>query len=180
MQGECYQEMLQENERESILNTVKAVLAEHGAAREKLIPLLQGVQERLGYLPKLAMEELASALAMPAVEVFGPATFYHAFRLHPPGEHEFKVCMGTACYMAGGQIALESLARRLRIKPGETTPDGKFSLDHVACVGCCALAPVVLVDGVAEGRVTPTRVDGLMLSKCGNPAQESKGSVGKG
>jgi len=172
--------MSQENERESILKAVNAVITEYGTGRERLIPMLQAVQERLGYLPKLAMEELAGALAIPAVEVFGPATFYHAFRLHPPGEHEFKVCMGTACYMAGGQLALESLTRRLRIKPGETTPDRKFSLDHVACVGCCALAPVVLVDGVAEGRVTPTRVDGLILSKSEDPIRENQRSVGKG
>ena len=170
--------MSQDNERETIIKTVKALLSEHGAGREKLIPLLQAVQERLGYLPKLAMEELAGALVIPAVDVFGPATFYHAFRLHPPGEHEFKVCMGTACYMAGGQIALESLARRLRIKSGETTPDRKFSLDHVACVGCCALAPVVLVDGVAEGRVTPTRVDGLILAKSESPFQGNQGNQG--
>lgn len=160
--------MLKEGERESILDAVNAALKEYGTSKENLIPMLQAVQEQLGYLPKLAMEELAVALKMPAVEVFGPATFYNAFRLHPPGEHQFKVCMGTACYMVGGQIALDSFERRLEIKPGETTPDRKFSLDHVACVGCCALAPVVMVDGIVEGRVTPTRVDGLILSKNGN------------
>ncbi len=156
--------MLLEGERDTILKTTSAVLAEHGARREKLIPLLQAVQEQLGYLPKLAMEEIAAALDIPAVEVFGPATFYNSFRLHPPGEHQFKVCMGTACYMIGGQIALDSFERRLQIKPGETTADRRFSLDQVACVGCCSLAPVVVVDNFVEGKVTPTRVDGLILS----------------
>lgn len=156
--------MLKEGERESILNTTSAVLAEHGAARENLIPLLQAVQEQLGYLPKLAMEEIGAALNIPAVEVFGPATFYNSFRLHPPGDHQFKVCMGTACYMIGGQIALDSFERRLQIKSGETTADRRFSLDQVACVGCCSLAPVVVVDSFVEGKVTPTRVDGLILS----------------
>ncbi|MEW5920029.1 MAG: NADH-quinone oxidoreductase subunit NuoE [Bacillota bacterium] len=156
--------MFKEGGRETIIETINAVLAEHGARRENLIPLLQEVQERLGYLPKPAMEEIASALGVPAVEVYGPATFYNAFRLHPPGDHQIKVCMGTACFMIGGQIALDSFERRLKIKLGETTPDRRFSLDQVACVGCCALAPVVVVDNLVEGHVTPTRVDGIILS----------------
>ena len=156
--------MLNEGERDTILETTSAVLAEHGSKRENLIPLLQAVQEQLGYLPTLAMEEIAKALEIPSVEVFGPATFYNSFRLHPPGEHQFKVCMGTACYMVGGQVALDSFERRLGIKSGETTADRRFSLDEVACVGCCSLAPVVLVDNLVEGHVTPTRVDGLILS----------------
>lgn len=164
--------MLQEDEREAILETVNTALSEYKARRENLIPLLQTVQEQLGYLPKLAMEEIARALNIPAVEVFGPATFYNSFRLHPPGEHQFKVCMGTACYMVGGQIALDSFERRLKIKSGETTPDRKFSLDQVACVGCCALAPVVVVDNLVEGHVTPTRVDGLILSFNGDTGKK--------
>lgn len=156
--------MSREGEREAIIETVNAVLAEHGAQRENMIPLLQEVQQRLGYLPQVAMEELAAALGIAAVDVYGPATFYNNFRLHPPGDNEIKVCMGTACYMIGGQIALDSFERRLAIKPGETTPDRKFSLDQVACVGCCALAPVVVVNNYVEGRVTPTRVDGIILS----------------
>ena len=164
--------MLQEGERETILETVNTALSEYKARRENLIPLLQTVQEQLGYLPKLAMEEIARALNIPAVEVFGPATFYNSFRLHPPGEHRFKVCMGTACYMVGGQIALDSFERRLQIKSGETTPDRKFSLDQVACVGCCALAPVVVVDNLVEGHVTPTRVDGLILSLNGDTGKK--------
>ena len=92
------------------------------------------------------------------------ATFYNQFRLHPPGKHQIKVCMGTACYMVGGKIALESFERRLQIKEGETTRDRKFSLERVACVGCCSMAPVVVVDEKIEQRVTPTRVDGIMLA----------------
>lgn len=153
-----------EGEEELIRTSVAAVLHDHDQARENLIPVLLEVQEKLGYLPGAAMEQIAGALEIPAVEVYGLATFYNQFRLHPPGKHQFKVCMGTACYMVGGRIAMECFERRLEIGEGETTPDRRFSLERVACVGCCTLAPVVVVDGRTEGRVSPTRVDGILLS----------------
>ncbi|MGB4125588.1 MAG: NADH-quinone oxidoreductase subunit NuoE [Dethiobacteria bacterium] len=153
-----------EGEEELIRTSVAGVLHDHEAARENLIPILLQVQEELGYLPALAMEQIAAALQVPAVDIYGLATFYNQFRLHPPGKHQVKVCMGTACYMVGGRIALECFERRLEISEGETTPDRKFSLERVACVGCCTMAPVVVVDKQVEGRVTPTRVDGILLS----------------
>jgi NADH-quinone oxidoreductase subunit E len=153
-----------EGEHESILRTVEQILNNYEKTEENLIPILQKVQEQLGYLPGPAMERIAEAVSVPAVEVFGLATFYNQFRLHPPGKHQLKVCMGTACYMVGGQIALDSFERRLQIKEGETTPDRNFSLERVACVGCCTMAPVVVVDDVVESHVTPTRVDGILLS----------------
>ncbi len=146
-----------------ILPQVEEILNYHHRSREKLIPILQQVQERLGYLPVAAMQRIARAVELPAVEVYGLATFYNQFRLHPPGDHQIKVCMGTACYMVGGQIALDSFERRLKLKEGETTADCKFSLERVACVGCCTLAPVVVINERVEGRVTPTRVDGLLM-----------------
>ena len=129
-----------------------------------MIPILQSIQEKFGYLPLQAVEEVAGDLRIPAVQVYGVATFFKQFRLNPPGKHELRVCMGTACYMAGGQIALDSFERRLKIRAGETTADGEFSLEEAACVGCCNLAPVALVDNVVEKNVTPTRVDGILLS----------------
>lgn len=153
-----------EGEEELIRTSVAGVLHDHEAARENLIPILLQVQEELGYLPALAMEQIATALQVPAVDIYGLATFYNQFRMHPPGKHQVKVCMGTACYMVGGRIALECFERRLEISEGETTPDRKFSLERVACVGCCTMAPVVVVDKQVEGRVTPTRVDGILLS----------------
>lgn len=155
---------LLEGEKEVIIQQVEEILKKYENGRENLIPVLQEVQDRLGYLPGIAMEMIAKALNVPSVNVFGLATFYNQFRLNPPGKHQIKVCMGTACYMAGGQIALDSFERRLNIKEGETTSDRNFSLERVACVGCCSLAPVVIVDEVIEGKVTATRVDGLMLS----------------
>lgn len=155
---------LLEGEKEVINQQAEEILKKYENTRENLIPILQELQTRLGYLPGPAMETIAKAINVPAVNVYGLATFYNQFRLNPPGKHQIKVCMGTACYMAGGQIALDSFERRLNIKEGETTEDRNFSLERVACVGCCSLAPVVIVDDVIEGKVTATRVDGLMLS----------------
>ena len=154
---------LTENEKENILEQVAEILGRWKADRENLIPILQDVQDQLGYLPGLAMEKIAAAMDIPAVDVFGLATFYNQFRLTPPGDHQFQVCLGTACYMVGGGIAMDSFTRRLSIGEGDTTPDRKFSLERVACVGCCSIAPVVVVDGMIEGKVTPTRVDGILL-----------------
>ncbi len=155
---------LLEGEKEVIVNNVEGILEEFNPVQENLVPILQEVQERLGYIPTLAMEMIATALNLPPVDVYGPATFYNQFRLVPPGKYQFKVCMGTACYMAGGQIALDSFERRLNIKEGETTPDREFGLEHVTCVGCCTLAPVVMIGDQVEGHVTPTRVDGILLA----------------
>ena len=155
---------LVEGEKEQIVACVEEVLKEKEKTTENLIPILQNVQARLGYLPALAMEMIAADLQVPAADVYGLATFYNQFRLSPPGKHQVKVCMGTACYMIGGKIALESFERRMEIKEGETSLDRLYSLERVACVGCCTMAPVVVVDEVVEGKVTPTRVDGIMLA----------------
>ncbi|MCW3489245.1 NADH-quinone oxidoreductase subunit NuoE [Dethiobacter alkaliphilus] len=166
---------LLEGEREEILNSVDDILASSEINRRNLIPILQSVQERLGYLPGPALEKVAEAMGMAAVDVYGVATFYNQFRFHPPGEHQIIVCMGTACYIVGGQIAMDSFARRLNISEGETTPDRKYGLERVACVGCCTMAPVVVVDEQMEGSVTPTRVDGILLSLEANGNGEKPG-----
>ncbi|HSW36330.1 MAG TPA: NAD(P)H-dependent oxidoreductase subunit E [Candidatus Limnocylindrales bacterium] len=155
---------LSEGEKEVILDCVEEVLHSSSKNREGLIPILQKVQIKLGYLPFLAMELIAAGTKVPAVDVYGLATFYNQFRLTPPGKHQVKICLGTACYMAGGDITLESFERRMAIKAGETSGDRRFSLGRVACVGCCTMAPVVVVDDKVEGKVSPTRVDGIMLA----------------
>lgn len=154
---------LMEGELEVVRAEVETALAKHDSDREKLLPILQEVQGKLGYLPKEAMLQIAVAVDIPEVEVYAVATFYNQFRLNPPGKHQIKVCMGTACHMTGGQIIMDSFERRLEINEGETTPDREFSLERVACVGCCALAPVVVVDEKVESKVRPTRVDGILL-----------------
>ncbi|MDH7576377.1 MAG: NADH-quinone oxidoreductase subunit NuoE [Bacillota bacterium] len=155
---------LQPGELEIIQAEVETVLQGYGSERENLIPILQDVQNKLGYLPKEAMQQIADGLNIPEIDVYGVGTFYNQFRLNPPGKHQIKVCMGTACHMMGGHIILDSFERRLSIKEGETTPDREFSLERVACVGCCALAPVVVVDEKVESKVSPIRVDGIMLA----------------
>ena len=131
--------------------------------RDNLIPILQEVQGKLGYLPRQAMLEIAEFLAIPEMDVYSVVTFYNQFRLNPPGKHSIRVCLGTACHMKGGYIALDAWKRRLGVEPSETTPDHEFDLDTVACVGCCTMAPVTVVDDKPEARTDPTRVDGLLL-----------------
>jgi NADH-quinone oxidoreductase subunit E len=132
--------------------------------RGNLIPTLQKVQEELGYLPREAMLEVARFLDIPEIDVYGVVTFYNQFRLNPPGKHSIRVCLGTACHMKGGYITLDAWKRRLEIDRGQTTADREFDLDTVACVGCCVMAPVTVVDGKPEGQVEPTKVDGILLA----------------
>jgi NADH-quinone oxidoreductase subunit E len=151
--------------RES-LSELESLVARHGADRSGLIPILQDIQERLGYLSEEAVDELARLIGVSPNEVYGVATFYAQFRFRPPAEHTIQVCLGTACHVRGGHQILGELERRLGIKAGETTTDGKFDLERVACLGCCALAPVVAVDGKVHSRVAAKEIRS-MLSECG-------------
>jgi NADH-quinone oxidoreductase subunit E len=151
-------------EQEDIRQRTRKVLKRFNRKRENLVPILQQVQDELGYLPREAMLEVAEYLRVPEVDVYGVVTFYNQFRLKPPGKHSIRVCLGTACHMKGGYILLDAWKRRLKIDRGETTSDREYDLDTVACVGCCAMAPVNVVDKKAEGRVSPTRVDGILLA----------------
>jgi len=152
------------NKEAEIKEKTKAILKGAGGRRENLIPILQRIQEDLGYLPSGVMVEVARFLNIPEIDVYSVATFYNQFRLTPPGKHSIRVCMGTACHVKGGHVTLEAWQRRLKIVPGETTPDREFDLDTVACVGCCAMAPVTVVDKKVEANANPTRVDGILLS----------------
>jgi NADH-quinone oxidoreductase subunit E len=134
-----------------------------GEGRAALIPMLQLVQEALAYLPAEAIRLVARRLGLSASEVFGVASFYNQFRFSPPGRHPIKVCLGTACHVRGGAIILENFERRLAIREGETTADREFSIDRVACVGCCALAPVALVGDTVHGKMQPSKVEGIVL-----------------
>jgi NADH-quinone oxidoreductase subunit E len=149
---------------EELRRETQHILKRHGTRRAELIPILQDVQRKLGYLPAESLKQIAAHLQIPSVDVYGVVTFYNQFRLNPPGRHSIRVCLGTACHMKGGTIALEAWERRLGIKSRQTTEDREFDLDTVACVGCCTMAPVTVVDEVPEKQVDPTRVDGLMLA----------------
>jgi NADH-quinone oxidoreductase subunit E len=139
------------------------ILASFKRERGWLIPLLQEVQKRLGYLPKDAMQEIAHFLRIPDVEVYGVATFYNQFRFVPLGKHHFRVCMGTACHLRGGKLILEAMERELDVKMGETSQDGNFSLERVACIGCCSLAPVMVAEDDIHPRMTPFKVEEVLV-----------------
>lgn len=146
-----------------VLDDITSQLAGFGRERRNLIPMLQMIQERHAYLPPEALKIVAEHLQTAVCEVYGVATFYNQFRFHPPGKHHIKVCLGTACHVRGGDIILENFERKLEISQGETTPDREFSIERVVCVGCCALAPVAIVDENVHGHVAPSKVEGLIL-----------------
>jgi NADH-quinone oxidoreductase subunit E len=128
------------------------------------IPLLAAVQEKLGYLSPEALDFLSRELDIPAAEMFGVATFYAMFRLQPQGKHVIRLCRGTACHVQGSLRVGEMLQRHLNVKEGETTGDGLFTLQFVACLGCCSLAPVMMVDDEVHGRLTPEKAVEILES----------------
>ncbi|HAP32051.1 MAG TPA: hypothetical protein DCQ14_03225 [Firmicutes bacterium] len=132
---------------------------------ESLVALLQQVQEKHNYLPEHVLRELACSRGLSLMEMYSVATFYKSFNLQPRGKHNIVACMGTACHVQGGEKVLEELSRMLGIKPGETSRDGEYSLDHVNCLGACALAPLVVVDGDYHGNMTAARVAALIKEK---------------
>ena len=151
------------SEEEEALKHVASKLESYAEQRGNLIPILQMVQETLKYLPPQAIKVVADHLQILECEVYGVATFYNQFRFHPPGKHPIKVCLGTACHVRGGDIILENFERKLEIHSGETTPDREFSIEKVACVGCCALAPVAIIDETVHGHMAPSKVEGLLM-----------------
>jgi NADH:ubiquinone oxidoreductase subunit E len=138
------------------------LLQRYGRAQENLIPMLQDVQDQLGFLPPEALQHAADHLEISVHDVFSVASFYSQFRFHKPGQHCLKVCEGTACHVRGGDQLLDTLSRRLGIEPGHTTADGKYNLERVMCLGSCALAPAVVKDDTVYGRMTQNKVDRLL------------------
>jgi len=128
-----------------------------------LIQALINIQERFGYLPEDKLKEVATRFGVGEAHVWGVATFYNIFRLKPLGKTHIKVCMGTACHLAGGKLVVEAAERELRIKVGETTEDLRFSLERVACVGCCMLAPVVVINEKVYPRMSPLKFEEILI-----------------
>ena len=123
--------------------------------REALIPILQDIQETYGYLSREAVLQVGRYLGLAGSKIFGVSTFYNQFRFHPPGRFHIQICRGTACHVKGSAQILEALKRELRIEPGQTTRDGLFSLEIVACMGACGLAPAICVNGEVYARLNP-------------------------
>ena len=143
---------------------IKTILNSFEPVRENAIPILHAVQEREGFLSPEAMGQVAEYLHLSKSEVYGIATFYTRFKFKPSGKHCLKVCRGTACHVKGAGEVLAEFEKRLCIKPGETTPDGEYSLETEACFGSCALAPVVVLDEHVHGRMTPSKTDDVLRS----------------
>lgn len=132
------------------------------AGREHLIPILQRVQERFGYLSRESMIAVGQRLKLPVSKVYGVATFYNQFRFQSQGKVHCQVCRGTACHVKGSGAVMDTMKRTLQIEPGQTTRDGKFSYEVVACIGACGLAPVVTVNGEFHAAVTPDKIGKIL------------------
>jgi NADH-quinone oxidoreductase subunit E len=129
---------------------------------ETLISILQHIQEEDGYVPQEKLIETAKRLNIPLIDVYGVVTFYKSFSLKPRGRHLITVCLGTACHVRGGGRVVEEIGRILGIKPGETTEDGEFSLETVRCLGCCAIGPILVIDGRYYGQMTAIKVGSII------------------
>lgn len=137
-------------------------LEESPAEGTLLIPLLQKAQEKEGYVSPESVEQIARHLRISESQVYGVASFYSQFRFTPPGKHSICVCLGTACHVSGGETLLDTIERDLEVSPGQCTTDGKFDLERVACLGCCALAPVVKIDDQIYSKVHVIKLNEIL------------------
>lgn len=145
------------------LRKVTKIIQRYQAKKSKLLAILTDIQTKYNWLPPEAIELVAEKLCVPLIDVYGVASFYHAFSLNPRGKHIATVCSGTACHVRGAPIILDRIQTKLGIEPGCTTKDDQFTLETVNCLGACALAPIVLVDGHYYGQSTPQKVDAIFL-----------------
>lgn len=149
-------------EEKSVPETIEAILKKHGRTSDELIPILQDVQKGFGYVAPESLKKISRYLKLSENLVFGVASFYTQFRFTEPGKHAVKVCLGTACHVRGGATLLDTLERGLGISCGETTEDRRFDLERVACLGCCALSPVVQIDRDIYSRMSVNRLTELL------------------
>ena len=140
-------------------NLLEELCSKYKPEKDNLIQMLNEIQEHYGYVPKEAQEKLSEFLKIPMAEIYGVITFYSRFSLKPKGKYNISVCLGTACFVKGSQKIMDRLLERLQIQPGETTKDGKFSIEETRCVGACGLAPVFTVNGEVYGKATVQKLD---------------------
>lgn len=152
-------------EKDAIEKQLDELLSQYSRDSSNLIPILQAAQDRFGYLPGEAALQIARYLRLPESTVYGVATFYAQFKLTPSGRHIVKVCRGTACHVRGAPRVLEETEKRLGIKPGETTKDREYTLETVACIGACALAPTVVIDEETHGKMTAKKIEEILGDK---------------
>jgi len=148
---------------EEMLKRLEKILNAYHGDKGTLIPILQEIQGEFGYLPEELFSEVARFSGISQNEIYGVATFYTQFRFTPPAEHTVKVCLGTACHVRGGADILDAVERELSIQQGGITSDRKFGLERVACFGCCALAPVMVVDDNVYAKMTGTKAKQILM-----------------
>ncbi len=141
---------------------IDQIIEKHGNEPSTIIQILLDIQKEKRWLPKEVLEQISERLKVPLTRIQHIATFYKSFSLVPKGRHEIHICMGTACHVRGSQRVLDAVEEFTKMKPGETDPDLKYSLETVNCLGCCALGPVIEVDGNIHGHITPTETADLL------------------
>ena len=141
---------------------MEGVFKTYKPVQDNLIQILNEVQDHYGYIPEHAQKEISEFLNIPMAKIYGVITFYSRFTLKPKGKYNIAVCLGTACYVKGSQKIMDRLKDRLKIEAGETTPDGKFSIEETRCVGACGLAPVFTVNGEVYGKATVQKLDQVL------------------
>ena len=144
------------------LNTADAIIERHKLKPGSLIPVLEEIQEAIGYLPKSIQRKIALGLGIPFSEVYGVVTFYSFFTMVPRGRHTIRCCLGTACYVRGGKKNLEKLSETLKVDPGGTTNDRRFSLETVRCLGACGLAPTMVIDNDTFRQIKAKEIPDLL------------------
>ena len=147
---------------EEIREKTKKIVEPWLVKKGGLIPILQEVQAQLGFLPQESLETISRELKIPPAEIFGVATFYAQFHLQPRGRHIVRVCRGTACHVRGSLKVLEKVKELTGVGENQTTPDLRYTLEPVACLGACGLSPVMMVDTQTFGRLTPDKVKGIL------------------
>jgi len=143
---------------------LESILKGRSSQPHQLIEVLHDVQENYGYIPEEAMREISSTLGVPLIEVYRVASFYKAFRLKPSGKYVITICNGTACHVRGSGLLLDQAISQLGIQPGEVTEDGMFSIEHVNCLGACALGPIASENGTLGHHMTPAKLRKLINS----------------
>ncbi len=134
------------------------IIAGYGKDANNLVPILQEIQRSMGYVSLDSQRRIADHLDLPVSKVYGIVSFYNFFKTNPPGRHQIHVCMGTACYVKGAGKLIDKIKADFGVDPGETSSDRRFSLEEVRCIGCCAIGPVLTIDGDVYGAMTPEKI----------------------
>lgn len=158
---------------------LKTIFSRYKGVRSDLVPILQDTQILLGYLSVESLKEISNFLSIPVNQVYGVATFYSQFHFTPQGKNQAKVCYGTACHVKGATRLIESFEQQLGITCGTTSGDHEYSLERLACLGCCSLAPVAMVNDEIFARLTPDKVSRIVAEKMGKEAKKTSSARGE-